>query len=430
MIANCETALLGGLILFPEHLPQIMAVVKPDDFAGAETRDIYEELLALSADKKPIDPLTVTAALVRRGMPQDIANEDITAAMAAAPLAYNLPSYAEEVSGAGRLRRLRENVSAALISTGDAEQLAAELTDALKAEPPRNSGKAKPLSKVIANYYQAKNLPDTDISLDTGYRRLDTLLRGMRGTNLIVLAARPGVGKSAFALEIARSVAAKGHKVIIYSYEMSASELAERLVARAGTVTMDSLDELSVDSPQDAWKPVIKACSELSPLPISINDDPRTTVAQIRAEVLATPDVKLVIVDFLTLMRTDRRYDNRNLEVGALSRELKMLAQELRIPVIALSQLNRGKDETERPTLRDLRDSGEIEQNANKVIFLWRSDPDNPTAICATVAKNRRGHTGDVVFQFNGNYMSFAETSMRPEAQKRKRRRAYEEDEE
>ena len=251
----------------------------------------------------------------------------------------------------------------------------------------------------------------------------------MRGTNLIVIAARPGVGKSAFALEIARSVALKGHKVLIYSYEMSDSELAERLVARDGGVTMDALDGLNPDADNEMWRKVSRACSHLTPLPISINDDPRTTIAQIRAEVLSTPGVELVIVDFLTLMRTDRRYDNRNLEVGALSRELKMLAQELRIPVIALSQLNRGKDETERPTLRDLRDSGEIEQNANKVIFLWRSDPDNPTIICVTVAKNRRGHTGDVVFQFDGNYMSFTETSIRPERPQQRRRRAYEEDE-
>lgn len=429
MRADVETALVGGLILFPDNIPQVAATVTPDDFAGAEAREIYETLLTLTADGKPIDPQMATAELVRRGMPQNVVNEDLAAAIAAAPLRYNVPSYAEEVSKAGRLRRMREAVSSALMGTADADQLSAELSDIVRADAPRSSGKAKPLSRVMARYYEQKNIPDKEIALDTGYKRLDDLLRGMRGTNLIVIAARPGVGKSAFALEIARSVAMQGHKVIIYSYEMSDSELAERLVARDGSITMDALDGLNPDADSEMWRKVSRACSHLTPLPISINDDPRTTIAQIRAEVLSTPGVELVIVDFLTLMRTDRRYDNRNLEVGALSRELKMLAQELRIPVIALSQLNRGKDETERPSLRDLRDSGEIEQNANKVIFLWRSDPDNPTIICVTVAKNRRGHTGDVVFQFDGNYMSFTETSIRPERPQQRRRRAYEEDE-
>lgn len=429
MNAGFETALIGGLILFPDYMPQAAALIAPEDFAGHETRDMYEELQGLAAEGKPIDPLTVTAALVRRGVPEDVAQEDVAAAMTAAPLAHNLPSYAEEVGRAGRLRRMREAVSGALVSTADAEQLAAELSDIVRGDAARSTGKAKPLSKVVAHYYEAKNLPDSDISLNTGFRRLDGLLRGMRGTNLIIIAARPGVGKSAFALEIARSAALQGHKSIIYSYEMSDGELVERLIARDGGIEMDALDELTADSAQDIWRRVNRTCSHLSPLPIHINDDPRTTIAQIRAEVLSTPGVELVIVDFLTLMRTERKYDNRNLEVGALSRELKMLAQELRIPVIALSQLNRGRDETERPTLRDLRDSGEIEQNANKVIFLWRSDPDNPTIICATVAKNRRGHTGDVVMQFDGAHMSFTETNERPNIQ-RKRRRVFDDEDE
>ena len=214
---------------------------------------------------------------------------------------------------------------------------------------------------------------------------------------------------------------------MIYSLEMLADELAERMIARHG-MKLDAL--IDGDLSEAQYSEIAGICSKLSKLPIRINDAPNMTVAKIRAEVAAVPNLALIIVDFLSLRHSGHKYENRNLELGAISRDLKNLASELQVPIIALAQLNRGTSDTERPTLRSLRDSGELEQNANKVLLLWHFDREL-NHIGISVAKNRRGKTGAVKLYFDGDHMRFTEIDNiheEPEKAKNKRWRPSSED--
>lgn len=419
-----EAALVGSMLLGADMAAKIASHASPSEFSGGATRALYEAAWTANMSGKPFELLDAAELLRQRG---DVADPEgyLESAMAIAPYAENVALYADEVRAWAKLKRTRQAVHDAVMATTAAPELVSRLAE-ICADSGSAAPEAQKLTSVLTSYYDAKGETRQELRINTGFTRLDALLKGMAATNMVVIAARPGVGKSAFALEIARGAAAEGHTVLIYSMEMAGSELAERLISRTAALPMDELIELSPASSAETWQRVSGACGRLSALPIYINDSPKVTTSRIRAEA-RTVRAELVIVDFLTLMQTDRRYDNRNLEVGALSRELKMLAQELKIPVVALSQLNRGKDDTDRPTLRDLRDSGEIEQNANKVLFLWRCDADDENIISVTVAKNRRGRLGSVIMEFDGKYMSFTETE-REAVKPRKRRRAYDDD--
>lgn len=215
---------------------------------------------------------------------------------------------------------------------------------------------------------------------------------------------------SVYAQNIAMNVARSGKAVLLYSLEMSNEELGERIISSASGVPLDNVTDHTLTD--QSWRRISEACQSLYDLPLIINDDPGVTVSKIRAEARVTRNLGLIVIDFMTLLKSERRYDSRNLEVGALSRELKLLAMELDIPIIALSQLNRNVSETERPRLADLRDSGELEQNANKVIFLWNIDEEQSIKGLA-IAKNRQGRCGAVQMRFWGDQMRFME--MRPE---------------
>ena len=202
------------------------------------------------------------------------------------------------------------------------------------------------------------------------------------------------------------NVARTGKSVLLYSLEMSDEELGERIISGASGVQLDRITDHDLD--EQAWKRLSDACQYLYDLPLIINDDPGVTTSKIRAEARTTKNLGLIIIDFMTLMKSEGKYDSRNLEVGAISRELKLLAMELNIPIIVLSQLNRSVSDTDRPTLAALRDSGELEQNANKVIFLWNIDVEQGIKGVA-VAKNRQGRCGAVQMRFVGDQMRFVE---------------------
>ena len=242
--------------------------------------------------------------------------------------------------------------------------------------------------------------------VETGFTRVDALLKGIRAGNLVIVAARPAAGKSIWAQCVAMNVARTGKSVLLYSLEMSDEELGERIIAGASGVQLDKITDHTLD--EQAWKRLSEACQYLYDLPLIINDDPGVTTSKIRAEARTTKNLGLIIIDFMTLMKSEGKYDSRNLEVGAISRELKLLAMELNIPIIVLSQLNRSVSDTDRPTLAALRDSGELEQNANKVIFLWNIDVEQGIKGVA-VAKNRQGRCGAVQMRFIGDQMRFVE---------------------
>ena len=321
------------------------------------------------------------------------------------PTAANAPLHAKLLHQKSVAARFRQALQTA-IAEEEGTALAATVGGLAQAFLAKAEGKRfSPLSEACATVYRRLDAPTPEGRIDTGFSKLDRLLKGLWPGQLCIIGARPGVGKSAFALHLAATAAQSGKRVLLFSLEMTADEIAERLIARNSTTTLDTL----IDGTKDVQRvrEIGGVCKSLSALPLTICDQPDISIAQVRAKARMLPDLSMIIVDYLGLMQTQRR-DNRNLELGELSRSLKNLASELKIPIVALSQLNRGTDETEQPSLRSLRDSGEIEQDAAKVILLWNIDRTTGT-VGVSVAKNRRGATGIVQMHFDGSHMRFYE---------------------
>lgn len=273
--------------------------------------------------------------------------------------------------------------------------------------------------------------------VDTGYPLIDSMLKGMFAGQLIGLAARPGCGKSAFSTNIAINVAKKGKKVAIFSQEMEAYEIVERMTANQSLIPMDTLiEKLKIENKdgkiqkttkevEDVYfNKVVSKLSDLSKLPIHIADITRLTATEIRTNCQQIKDLNLIIIDYLQLMMPTKKEQNRNLEIAQITRELKILASELQCPILLLSQLNRTKEETDKPSLNDYRDSGAIEQDLVKSLMMWKIDVDEDL-VGITINKNRRGSTGDVKVKFTGKYMMYTEIGIHKEEKKPKKKKDW-----
>lgn len=396
-----EYSVIGALILEPRFLDRVASKIKTEDFISPECAYIWEEALRRKNEGKPFDAI-IARDLISEKVSD--ATEWVKTCMALCPSATNAEMHAEIIHAEARERRLRDRINEAMDS-GRGDELAVEIAGICQDFISGKLGRSHSMAELMNSIVDKLELPPEG-SVSTGFTRLDKLVKGMRSGNFIIIAARPSVGKSAFAQNIAENVARRGKKVILYSLEMGSDELGERWLSSNSGVELDKITDRELEDTD--WKQISSACQRLYELPIIINDDPGVTTSKIRAEARTTENLGLIIIDFVTLMRSESRYDSRNLEVGAISRELKLLAMELKIPIIALAQLNRNVADTEKPGLRDLRDSGELEQNANKVIFLWNVDSENQIK-GVSVAKNRQGRCGQVQMSFKGDNMRFYE---------------------
>lgn len=402
-----EQNIIGALCAEPKLIGRIAAILSPNDFTVDACRDAFDAALRAHGDGNPFDPLIAADALAVK-MGSDQAAEFIKRCIIVTPTTANAEYHAELLHERATARRLSAALLEDLVDAqyGSGTDLATNIMQRCREFLEReNTGRMKTMLDAVSNVYQGLDHHRSNIRIDTGFPLLDAVLKGIWGGNLCIIGARPGVGKSALGLSIAEHVAKTGFAVVIYSLEMLADELAERMIARHG-MKLDAL--IDGDLSNEQYAEIARICSGLSKLPIRINDAPNMTVAKIRAEVATVPNLTLIIVDFLSLMRSGRKYENRNLELGAISRDLKNLAAELQVPIIALAQLNRGTSDTEAPTLRSLRDSGELEQNANKVLLMWHTDK-ALNHVSIAVAKNRRGKTGTVKLYFDGDHMRFTE---------------------
>ena len=397
--SQLEYSVVGAICIDPRVCDKISSILSPDDFSISACSEVYEAACDARSRGKHFDAVLAADAIRNR---VDDAVRFIGECMDITPTTANVESHAKLLHQRAGEARFRLAVQEALEGEDAAAAVAGICQSFLQASAGgglQSIGQAmKAAWDGIAN--------DKELRIDTGFPKLDGLLKGINAGQLVLIGARPGVGKSAFALDLAEYAARGGHRTLIYSLEMLSDELAERLMARKSRVTLDKLidKQLSDEDLAD----LAAASSSLSQLPITICDSPNVTVQKIRAQARTIKNLELIIVDFMTLLQSTQRYDSRNLEVGAISRQLKILATELRIPIVVLCQLNRTQDETEEPGLMSLRDSGELEQNANKIIFLWKIDRDTGT-IGVKVAKNRRGKTGIVQMDFDGAHMKFTE---------------------
>lgn len=412
---EAEKSVLGSILLDPAGaIPQVIDVIVPDDFYIAGHGIIYREMLDLYATTNAVDYVTVTEKLKDSEI-SDVPIKDYMLELAQwVPSIANAKAYAKIVKGWARARKARNillDATAAEISAENVDTITEDVMSRLfgMTAEKRSTG-LQPLKSVVPEWYCNLFKKGAQRRVDTGYGDFDTILNGLWGDELIVLAARPSVGKTAFALSIAENAARAGNIVNVFSCEMNKSQLIGRMVATESGVNLSEIinaEQLVKD--RDKVGQIAQSVDTLHKLPINVCDDAAITAEQIQAQSRMTKNLGLIIVDYIQLMKATGKSKDRNEEVGSISRALKLTAKSLGVPVLALSQLNREVEHRtiQRPCMSDLRDSGALEQDADKIIFGWKPDPEK-NIVEFDVAKNRNGGpTGTVQFIFDGAHMAY-----------------------
>ena len=422
-----EQSLLGAVLIDPVSLNEIAALMKAEDFYLEEHKQIYLAMQELFLANREIDVVTLIDMLVTRGVYDKAGGEDYIRTLSeTVPDAMNVKDYARIVKEKSVLRQLiaaageisesayseQESVSAVL---DHAENLIFKIAQG------RDTQNFKHIREVLQDVYghlqELRTNAEATQGTKTGFSLLDRVLAGMGKSDLVLIGARPGMGKTSFALNIATNVAKQTKKAVcIFSLEMSAEQLVNRVLSSEALVNSYALRTGEL-TPED-WEHLAVASGELSGCDILIDDTSGMTVTPMKAKLRRVQNLGLVVIDYLGLMQGDHHNDNRVQEVSEISRSLKIMAKELMVPVICCAQLSRGPESRtdKRPMLSDLRDSGAIEQDADTVIFLYRSEyyktdetANNQTTSVAEViiAKNRHGSQGTVSMGWNGQYTKF-----------------------
>ena len=441
-----EQSVIGAIIIEEKSLSLVIDIIKAEDFYFPEFKETYKAILELSRQGKAIDFVTVLNQVTANGSYSRAEMKKLLLQCAEiTPSISNVEHYAEIVSNSHKARKLQE-IGTKLAFDGITAENANEVADEAMGEIyelllERHKKQLQSIDNIGYQVLESYKRTDKDLEnrSHTGFPKLDEILKGMSAGNLIILAARPKVGKTAFALTIATNIAMSGKTVAFYSMEMENPEIYERLLSKTAQIPMNTLINRRFQDkkrPQsirnEEFSRIEKVTTNLKTLPLKINDKPNISVNEIRAQCRMIKNLGLIVVDYLQLMKSTKKHDNRNQEVGAISRELKILSAELGVPILCLSQLNRTNDEEKRPSSCDLRDSGEIEQNCSKLILMWCVEKNfnelgqvESKTIGVDVALNRRGTTGVTLFNFNGNYMNFIELNKKYEEHELKAKRAW-----
>ena len=421
-----EQSVLGGMLLSKDAVADVVESLRASDFYKPAHETIYEAILSLYGHGSPADAITVADELKKRGELTRVGGAAyLHTLIASVPTAANAQYYAEIVKEHAIMRRLIE-AGTKIAQLGYANETEVDtLVDQAQAEIYAvTDGNAKEdyvsfseaLEATMREIDANSNRPDGVYGVPTDFIELDELTGGLHGGQMIVIAARPGVGKSTLALDIARSAAIHHHMAtVFFSLEMSRTELAMRVLSAEGKISMGRLKKGDLDT--EGWTNLATLQGRIDSAPLFIDDSPNMTLMEIRAKcrrLKQRNDLKLVVLDYLQLMSSGKKVESRQQEVSEFSRSLKLLAKELDVPVIALSQLNRGSEQRtdKRPMVSDLRESGSIEQDADIVILLHREDMYNPESdrvgeADMIIAKHRGGPTRTIPLAFSGKYSRF-----------------------
>jgi replicative DNA helicase len=414
---EAEESILGAMMLSSEAIADVVEVIQTQDFYRTSNGKIFETLKGIYARGEPVDAITAVEELRRRGVLEEIGGHlYVHELVEQVPTPAAAGNYAKIVAQAALLRRLI-SAAADIMELGysapeDPERVADQAEQRIY-EVARREQKDQIASlrdlvdQAIIDLEHIQNRESAFAGLPTGFRDLDSLLSGLQPGNLIVVAARPGIGKSSFVTNLARNIAVdEDAPVAMFSLEMSRWEIGMRLLCAEARVPWDAIRNKRVGA--EHWASIAQAAESLHEAPLTIVDSGNVTLVDIRAKArrLATRrgGIGLIIVDYLQLMSHHQRVDNRQQEIAEISRGLKLLAKELHIPVIAVSQLNRDPErrQDKRPQLSDLRESGAIEQDADIVMFIHRddTDPNKKSVAELIVAKHRNGPTDSVTLTF------------------------------
>ncbi len=432
---EAEQAVLGAIFLEPSSLTLASEMLLPEDFYRGAHQRIFDAMLKLSDKGEAVDLITVTEELAAAKLLEDIGGISYLSELAgSAPTAANIAYYAKIVEEKSILRRLiRTATEIAQEGYNREDEVDSLLTEAEKSimevSQKKNSGAFHHIKDVLFRTYDnietLHNRVGDVTGIATGFAELDKITAGFQRNDLIIVGARPSMGKTAFALNIAQNVATKtGENVAIFSLEMGAEQLVMRMLCAEGNIDAQRLRTGSLT--EEGWGKLTMAMGSLSNAGIFIDDTPGVRVQDIRSKCRRLKQeqggIGMIMIDYLQLILGSGRSssDNRQQEVSEISRSLKQLARELEVPVIALSQLSRGVEQRQdkRPMMSDIRESGSIEQDADIVAFLYRDDyydkeSENKNIIEIIIAKQRNGPTGTVSLAFVKEYNKFVNLETR-----------------
>ncbi len=426
---EAEQSVLGAVLVEPGCLSELVEKLRPESFYRPQHKALFGEMVRMFTGGEPVDFITLLEAAREAEIFQteQEAKVYLTHLMEIVPSVRNLSAYVDIILDKQLVRSLME-ISGDILS--EARESGAEghlLLDSAEQRiyDVRQGRSAKgliPISDTLIEAYDRLNKLSGDdreqyLGIRTGFSAVDERIGGLNKSDLILIAARPGMGKTSFALNIAANVAIKAKKkVAIFSLEMSREQLTTRMLSCEACVESRRLRSGLLEG--DDWTRLAEAAQLLNKAPILIDDTAGITIPEIKAKLRRIKDLDLVIIDYLQLMSSGRHTDNRVQEVSEMTRNLKLMAKELNVPVVVLSQLSRATESRQghKPMLSDLRESGSIEQDADIVMFLYRESyyllqegqeaPEQDTVECI-VSKNRHGETGSAVLCWNGQYTRF-----------------------
>ena len=424
---EAEQAVLGSILIDSRCLAKIIGIIRPEDFYLEQNREIFATVYRMFNFSQNIDPVTVLAKMQETGVHHENSRDYILQLMQITPTAANAVQYANIVKDKAMLRALADAssdisqlVQEQVGTTSEILEIAEKkIFDIRKGE---HGDSLEPIGVTLHRVFDhLTELSQSDSAIpgmSTGMRDLDKKINGLNKSDLLLVAARPAMGKSAFALNLALNVAKKyKKKVAIFNLEMSREQLAMRLLAIESFVDGQKMQTGKLT--EDEWAKLSLASVALSQTDILIDDNPSITVADMKAKCRRVENLGMVVIDYLQLMQGSgygKGGDSRVNVVSDISRSLKIMAKELNVPVICLSQLSRGPESRpdKRPMLSDLRESGAIEQDADEVLFLYRDeyyheDSESKGIAECIVAKNRHGEVGKVELQWIPQYQTFAD---------------------
>jgi replicative DNA helicase len=421
---HAEQSVLGSMLINKDAIADCLEAVKAHDFYRPAHELIFDAVLDLFGRGEPADAITVADELGKRGDLTRVGGQAyLHQLIQSVPTAANAGYYAEIVHERAVLRRLVEAGTRIVQmgyaqGEGDVDDIVNRAQAEVYSVAEKRGGEdyavlADILDDTLTEIEAASGRTDEMIGVPTGFIELDELTHGLHPGQMIVIAARPAVGKSTIGIDIVRAAAIK-HKMAaaVFSLEMSRTEITMRILSAEATIQLQDLRK-GLKS-QDQWNKLARIMGKISDSPLFIDDSPNMSLMEIRAKARRLKqqhNLKLIVIDYLQLMTSGKKVESRQQEVAEFSRALKLLAKELEVPVIAISQLNRGPEQRtdKRPQMSDLRESGSIEQDADVVILLHRdrSDPERDGEADVIVAKHRNGPTKDIVLAFQGHYSRF-----------------------
>lgn len=426
---EAEQAVLGAILMESDCITQVADILKPEHFYLTEHQAIYTIMLEKLLQSKTIDFVTVLEELKAESFFSEEEGKNYLLKLAQiVPSISNVSNYAHMVRDKYDVRRL---IRVSREITGDAMQPGVDTAALIEQaeqkiydiRQDKHQNGLVPIREVIASNYEMYNKLTSDerdlyVGIPTGISALDEITTGLNRSDLIIVGARPGMGKTSFALNIARNVAMQQKRTVaVFNLEMSREQMVNRLLSSEARVSSKKLRTGNLTP--DEWTRMASAAGQLGQLPIYLDDTASITVATMKARLLRLKDLGFVVIDYLQLMHSGKRTENRVTEVSEITRSLKIMAKELNVPIMVCAQLARAteKQANHRPGLSDLRESGSIEQDADQVLFLYRDDyyrneKSDPTAVQTgtaevIVAKNRHGELGTVPLAFQGEFTQF-----------------------